>query len=116
MAWYAVIIFVSSICCTVQYLNTFFTYTVQKGSDIQITPVIIALSNTKMVTWTVKIMSLHSITSYSSWIEIPPYVRYNQANITFTVMNVTTTMHYDFDLDDGVNIRTATVHVIVYGK
>lgn len=116
MAWYKVIIFVSSIGYTIQYPNTGLIYTIQTGSDVQITPVAIAPSNSGLVIWTVMIISSHTRTTYTSRTKVPSYISYDQVNVIFTITNVTTTMRYNFDLDDGAYQRSANVHIIVYGK
>lgn len=115
MAWYTVIILVSSIGHAIQYPNAYFEYTVQKGSDVHISPVIVTLSNSGLMTWHVEVISSHSTTSYTSF-NVPLYISYNESNNTFTITNVTTEMHYHFKLDDGARWYFATVHVIVYGK
>lgn len=116
MTWYKVITLVLSINYTIQYPNTYVTYIVKTGSNVQITPTIIAPSNDETIMWHVMVMSLYSMTSYSSWSNVPAYISYNQVNITFTITNVTITSHYQFELNDGQTRRAASVHVIVYGK
>lgn len=113
MAWYMVIIVMSAVGCTIQYRSNTLTYSVQTGSDVKITPSIIAVSTNNMPTWVVTVATSHSVRVYTQS-EATPCISY--VNTIFTIINVTTTARYTIHLDDDGAHREADVNITVYGK